>query len=257
MSPHWVDPDLAGDPRAGALTVRMALQHRTGLPNWRSHTANVLSFVLPPGTTFRYSGEGYTYAARYAERRTGEDFETLASRLVFAPLGMRDTSYTVQPGFKTRAAYPHDAQGRELPPSLRLDFSGACCVHATIDDYARFVAGTMRGSTLSEAVARQRVAISPNQKDEMCGGEGIPLPVCPPTIGMGLGWMVFGYPGETVVTHTGVNDGERSAAFFVPERGTGLVVLTNGANGARLIRDVTAAAYDNPSYLRLLEATTR
>lgn len=257
MKPYWVDPDLKDDRRADLLTVRMALQHRTGLPNWRSHTGNQLSFVVNPATTFRYSGEGYTYAARYAERRTGQAFEQLAKRLVFTPTGMRDTSYTVQPSYKTRAAYPHDAQGRELPPLIRLDFSGACCVHTTIGDYARFVATTMRGSALTPALAMERFEISREQRDEMCGGDGIATAECPSRIGMGLGWMLFGYPGETVVTHTGVNEGERSAAFIVPERMLALVVLTNGANGAKLIRDVTAAAYDNPRYLRLVEATAR
>jgi CubicO group peptidase (beta-lactamase class C family) len=233
------------------------LRHRTGLPNWRVHTGYVLSFVVEPGTTFRYSGEGYTYAARYAERRTGQSFEELAKRLFFAPLGMRNTSYTVQPTWKSRAAYPHDGQGRELPPLLRLDFSGACCVHTTIGDYARFAATTMRGPALSPAIKEQRFAIARDQRNEMCGVDGIALAQCPPRMGMGLGWMLFGYPGETVVTHTGVNEGERSAVFLIPEHRTGLVVLTNGANGAKLIRDVTAAAYDNPSYLRLVEATAR
>jgi CubicO group peptidase (beta-lactamase class C family) len=91
----------------------------------------------------------------------------------------------------------------------------------------------------------------------MCGGDGIAIAHCPPRIAMGLGWMLFGYPGETVVTHTGVNEGDRSAVFFVPERKMGLVVLTNGANGAKLIRDITCAAYENSSYLGLVEETAR
>lgn len=257
MHSAWVDPDLRNDIRAQQLTTRMALQHRTGMPNWRAHTGNVLGFVVEPGSTFRYSGEGYTYAARYAEQRTKQPFEELAKQLVLQPLRMQNTAYTVQPSWKTRAAYPHDAQGRELPPLLRLDFSGACCVHSTVEDYAKFLTTVMRDRGLSKTIAAQRIALARDQRDEMCGGDGIPLANCPSRIGMGLGWMVFGYPKETVVTHTGVNEGERAVAFYVPERGIGLVVLTNGANGARLIRDITAAAYDNPSYLRLVEATTR
>ena len=257
MYTAWVDPDLRGDPRARSLTTRMALQHRAGLPNWRAHTGNVLGFVVELGSTFRYSGEGYTYAARYAERRTSQRFEELARQLVFGPIGMKDTAYTVQPSWKSRAAYPHDAQGRELSPLLRLDFSGACCVHSTIGDYARFVVSVVKDRALTSAIASQRFTLARDQRDEMCVGDGIAVGNCPSRIGMGLGWMVFGYAGETVVTHTGVNEGERAAAFFVPERGMGLVILTNGANGAKLIRDVTAAAYNNPSYLGLVEATAR
>lgn len=257
MHPTWLDPDIRGDKRAELLTPRMALLHRTGLPNWRAHTGNVLSFVVEPGSTFRYSGEGYTYAARYAERRTDTPFEELADALVFKPIGMKDTAYTVQQSWKRRAAYPHDARGQELPPLLRLDFSGACCVHSTVGDYARFVTTVMNGPVLSEAIKKRRFALPQDQRTEMCGGDGAALADCPSRIGMGLGWMVFGYAGETVVTHTGVNEGERATAFFVPERGLGLVILTNGANGAKLIRDLTAAAYDNPRYLRLVEAAAR
>ncbi len=76
MDRYWSDPDLSRDPRRMKLTVRMALSHRTGLPNWRD--AKGLAFDHDPGTTTGYSGEGYQYAARYAEHRTGQSFETLA-----------------------------------------------------------------------------------------------------------------------------------------------------------------------------------
>lgn len=253
MAPTWIDPDLADDPRVGRLTARMALHHRTGLPNWRSQTANRLTFSAEPDSGFLYSGEGYTYAARYAERRTGEDFETLAERLVFGPMGMSDASFTIRPSLRTRAAYPHDAQGRELWPVLRLDFSAACCLYATAGDYAAFVVGVMEDPALSPEIRAARFDTSATPRSEMCGGEGrMSLEVCPPRLGWGLGWSVFGFDRETVVTHTGVNDGERAAAFFVPERGVGMVILTNGAGGAKLIRDVTAAAYDNPAYNRIV-----
>ncbi|GAA3266761.1 hypothetical protein GCM10020258_36170 [Sphingomonas yabuuchiae] len=56
MDRYWSDPDLSGDPRRMNLTVRMALSHRTGLPNWRD--AKGLAFDHDPGTTTGYSGEG-------------------------------------------------------------------------------------------------------------------------------------------------------------------------------------------------------
>ena len=35
MATHWVDADIANDPRHKLLTPRIALSHQTGLPNWR------------------------------------------------------------------------------------------------------------------------------------------------------------------------------------------------------------------------------
>lgn len=254
MTPAYVDPDLAGDARADRLTLRMALQHRTGLPNWRAQTANVLRFVAEPGTQFHYSGEGYTYAARYAEKATGVPFEELARREVFEPLGMNETHYVFSPDYRTRAARPHDAQGHEIWPTLRLEYSGACCLFTTIGDYSKLLAAVMDDRALRPVVRDERFRRDPARKDELCvGDDGLPAAICPPYAALGLGWFVFGFPGETVVNHTGTNEGERSAAFFVPEKGIGLVVLTNGANGARIVRDVTHAAYDNPAYLRVVD----
>ena len=69
MWPYWIDPDLASDPRAKLLTPRMALDHQTGFANWRRETGGKLSFIRNPGTAFGYSGEGYQYVARFAEKK--------------------------------------------------------------------------------------------------------------------------------------------------------------------------------------------
>lgn len=82
---YWSDPDLANDPRRRRLTVRIARSHRTGFPNRRDTTG--LTLDHDPGTTTGYSGEDYQYAARYPERRTGQPFEALAARWLFAPPG--------------------------------------------------------------------------------------------------------------------------------------------------------------------------
>src|SRR5579863_8208223 len=94
MWPYWIDPDLAADPRAKLLTPRMALDHQTGFANWRQETGGKLAFIRDPGTAFGYSGEGYQYVARFAEKKTGQPFEKLAQSLVFDPAGMTRTAYT-------------------------------------------------------------------------------------------------------------------------------------------------------------------
>ena len=40
MATHWVDADIANDPRHKLLTPRIALSHQTGLPNW-AHPARL------------------------------------------------------------------------------------------------------------------------------------------------------------------------------------------------------------------------
>ena len=94
---YWIDPDLAADPRAKLLTPRMALDHQTGFANWRRETGGRLALIRDPGTAFGYSGEGYQYVARFAEKKTGQPFEKLAQTLVFDPAGMTRTAYTDRP----------------------------------------------------------------------------------------------------------------------------------------------------------------
>jgi CubicO group peptidase (beta-lactamase class C family) len=109
MQSHWVDPDIRGDSRAERLTVRMALQHRTGLPNWRSHTGNVLSFVLDPGTGVPLLWRGLHLCCtlrRAAE--LAEPFEKLAQRLVLEPVAACPT-----PAFTIREKVQ---SARGLPP---------------------------------------------------------------------------------------------------------------------------------------------
>jgi CubicO group peptidase (beta-lactamase class C family) len=97
MYKYWVDPDVADDPRAKLLTPRMALDHQTGFANWRRETNGKLAFTRDPGKAFGYSGEGYQYVARFAEKKTGEPFESLAQTLIFNPAGMTHTAYTHRP----------------------------------------------------------------------------------------------------------------------------------------------------------------
>ena len=48
MDAYWREPDLAQDPRRHLLTARLALSHRTGLPNWRADSGLVASGRAPP-----------------------------------------------------------------------------------------------------------------------------------------------------------------------------------------------------------------
>ena len=43
MADHWIDPDVANDPRTARLTPRHVLTHRTGFKNWRSMASCVLN----------------------------------------------------------------------------------------------------------------------------------------------------------------------------------------------------------------------
>ena len=71
----------------------MALSHRIGFANWRRQTGDTLRFGFEPGSSFKYSGEGYEYASRFVQRKLGASLDSLARQYVFGPFGMRNTSW--------------------------------------------------------------------------------------------------------------------------------------------------------------------
>ena len=255
MANHWVDPDVAGDPRHRLLTPEFALSHRTGFAsNWRYETDGVLRIGDPPGTRSRYSGEGYDYVARFAEAKLERPFEELVRERVFAPAGMTRTAFTPQPWFEDHVAVVQGPDGSRRLPDASESWSAADNVHTTIGDYARFVLGAMQREGLDAATAQARRRIAENQVAQACPPERIAPELCPDRVGFGLGWQLFDNGEETVLMHTGGDWGERALALFVPDRQLGAIVFTSGSNGLKVIRDAVALLYANRELNALIAA---
>ncbi|MEK7456597.1 MAG: serine hydrolase domain-containing protein [Pseudomonadota bacterium] len=219
------------------LTVRMALSHQTGLPNWRD--AKGLAFDHDPGTTTGYSGEGYQYAARYAERRTGQSFETLAGRWLFAPARMRASGYVSAQGATMPIAVPYDDVGKPLPVARVTRYNAADLAHATARDYARFLVDARNDRGLISPVSAERSKSQADLTPEIC--VGTKATTCPPWTGFGLGWQLLGFPDGKTMLHTGKDAGAFTFAAIDRVSGDGIVILTNSDNGWR-IRSPTPAS---------------
>ena len=245
MSSYWVDPDVASDTRHPQLTLRKALSHQSGLPNWRGHSPDgKLAFAFAPGSAYGYSGEGYDYAARFAERKLGRSFEDLAREKLFAPLRMTSTSFSWRDWMRGRLAVPLDAVGHWGEPQVEStgQWNGANNLITTAGDYARFVASVMRGEGLTRQLAAERLRPARGPQPEWTC-DAAPVTVCPQALKVVLGWRRLEFSDGPVFIHTGSNGrpgGERTLAYFDPGRRRGVVILTSGAEGGRLYRDVAA-----------------
>lgn len=244
MARYWVDPDIASDARRDLLTPRIALNHQTGFPNWRNENdaGGRLTFRFDPGTAFGYSGEGYDYLGRFAEKRLGRSFESLAEEYVFAPIGMKRTSYSSRGWMRDQLAIPLDSAGRWAEPQASDSgkWNGANNLITTIGDYARFVVSVMNGDGLSSAlIAERRMPAAGPHPPVGCKLE--PTSRCPRALNFALGWVRLDYASGPIMLFVGRNErpgGERTFVSFDPARRHGVVVLTNGRNGQRLIFDV-------------------
>jgi CubicO group peptidase (beta-lactamase class C family) len=250
LSPYWIDPDVRENPWNKLLTPRLCLSHQTGFPNWRYQTQNVLTFQWQPGIRTGYSGEGYDYVARFAEKKTGEPFETLAQHYVFDSIGMRQTSYTPQSWWAGHQAKPVESE-------RRTKWDAADLLRATVSDYANFVVSIMRNDQLSKEIAAQRTIITRNLTSRE--REIVPCKFsadpdhCHVSTGFGLGWRVVKINEDVILDHTGADADVKALAFFLPQHQSGAVIFTNGPDvGHQIIDKILPVLYPNPVYAATL-----
>jgi CubicO group peptidase (beta-lactamase class C family) len=241
--------DLAGDDRYKQITARMVLNHSTGFPNWRQFQPDKrLIFLFDPGTRYMYSGEGYALLQMVIEEITGRDLETLARQKVFGPLGMTHTSYVWQRAFQGNMADPHDVFGRtqRLAQFLlrRSRASAAGTLVTTAEDYARLLAAVMNASGQRKAtmdeMLRPQIAIS---SEQMFGPgawvdtntyRGIRL-------AWGLGWGRFDSVPGRAFFHTGETNGYQNYTVTYPDKGIGIVLLSNSDNFQSVAAEILRA----------------
>lgn len=253
MSPFWLDPDIKDDPWSKLLTPRLCLSHQTGFANWRRMTGGVLKIRWKPGTQTGYSGEGYNYVGKFAEKKLARPFDALAQEMVFDPIGMKETSYTTKDWYSGRLAVPHGPKGEKPVDPLATTWNGADQLRATIGDYAQFVVSVMHDEGLTKAMAAERASMTrdtvrPEDSEKVCREAG-EKDHCTLTAGMGLGWEVETVNGVKILDHDGSDWGVKTLALFVPSQGIGVVVFTNGENGMQVIRKVVEVLYPNSLYV--------
>ena len=256
LADHWTDPDVADDPRHEQLTLRLALSHRTGFPNWRYGLPDgKLAFVDDPGRV-GYSGEGFEYASRAVKARFGTSLKSLAEDLVFGPLGMSSTAFepigadtTEEAWYEGRLAHPLFPDGTYGDPAADGYDSAADDLWTTIGDYGRFMEAVIARDGISAEVARER-----DRLQALDGCFIAPDPACPSMMGFGMGWIISEFPTGTVRWHSGGDYGEKTVAYYDPVTKDGAVVFTNGANGFDVIVDVLALLDPDSGFTRFNRA---
>lgn len=227
LADHWVDADIAEDPRLSELTARLALSHQSGFPNWRG--SGELTFMFAPGQRHEYSGEGFEYVRRAAQQQTGSSLATLMQSAVLEPAGMTDTHFGWAPELADRLAAGYDEAGQPIDGYDLSDRepNAAANTFTTLGDYARFAAWVSNGAGLE-----------PSYWDAMTEVQAAhPNPI----EFWGLGWRLTQLPNRTLIEHDGREPGVRTQVIIDPEKGDGLVMLTNSSNGELIVRPLIKA----------------
>lgn len=223
--------DLAGDERWRKLTPRILLTHSAGFANFGFlEPDGRLRFHFEPGSRYAYSGDGIILLQFAMERGLGLDLGAEMQRRVFDRFGMRNTSMTWRPDFRRNLADGWDLQGRVEPHDERSRVRAAGSMDTTIDDFARFAAGFIRGEGLSPAsraeMTRPQLAITTRTQFPTLQPE-LPVAERRPDLAAGLGVIVFDGPQGRGFEKGGHNDTTGNSWICLETRRSCVVLLSN------------------------------
>ncbi len=263
-------PPLEGrlDPSWSTVTLTQLLHHVSGAPSGLTDQPALGLFLLAkakdpvaqrrglvagllrepvrtaPGTAFAYSNEGYVLAGALIERALGGEsrrsYEELAREHLFGPLGMASAGFG-PPGSAGRDEPPDQPEGhlesgkpvgRGLLADNQAAYAPAGTVHASLEDWARFIAlhlAAERELRAPEAERARPLASLPAEAFVVLHGEG-------PIGDYGMGWIVAERPWARgsreddhgrVLTHTGSNTMWFAAGWIPPERDFAALAVCN------------------------------
>jgi CubicO group peptidase (beta-lactamase class C family) len=162
-----------------------------------------MPLLYQPGTTWHYSF-AHEVQAYLVEYFSGMPFDAYCAKVIFGPLGMKDTVFGVPPEMAARfaAIYHPGADGRALPglaPSDALDYAhftgrpfGGTSLSSTPRDYLRFAQMLLNGGQLDGVRILSRKTVELMTADHLAPA----VPPLRPGVGYGLGVGVVTDPAQ-------------------------------------------------------------
>jgi len=245
-------PEFSGGAK-DRVTLRMLLEHRSGLPAgrdlWRiAHSpaearAAVIStpLVCEPNQCYEYSDLGADMLGFVVEAVSGQRLDEFLSERVFQPLQMNDTFFRPADSLKTRIAPTEVAPPRGYPLQGEVHdenafalggVAGHAGLFSSAEDLAVFAQMMLNGGEYdgTRIVADSTVALFTKRAAgtralgwDTCGGSG----------------SCGKYLGEDAYGHTGFTG---TSLWIDPERDMFVVLLTNRVHEARAKRPAKVIA---------------
>jgi CubicO group peptidase (beta-lactamase class C family) len=207
--------DFVTDPRIQSVTVRLVLNHTSGLPNWEQDTLN---FEFDPGTKWQYSGEGYVLLQRAVEAVTSMPLDLFMTEQVFKPLGMNHSDY-IWNARLAQNSVPVDGTLMRFTAPI-----AAATLYTSAADYAKFLVAILNDTRLLKEITESPVSVDSSLN-----------------LSWGLGWGIERGENDVYIWHWGNNPGYRAFVIASIQSGNGFVMLTNSENGLALAEPIANA----------------
>lgn len=191
------------------------------------------------GEVFQYSNlmaaaAGYVGAALYAPgKELGAAYDEAMEKRIFAPLGMRSTTFDMAKAQRANYARSHADDVDGHPARAAMDFNNSIVPHrpaggvwTSAHDLIRYVQLELNKGRLPNG--KQLVSeenLLKRREPQIVTGEDR-------SYGMGL--LINKDTGVTLVHHGGSLVGYKSDILFLPDHGVGAVILANADNGGEL-----------------------
>lgn len=259
VAKYW--PEFAQNGKA-RITLQQLMTHTSGLRadvnpcvRWSGYEGAITAIamdkpVLPPGGQFHYSDANFISLGEIVHRVSGQPLDVYCAKNIFAPLGLRDTSFKPPRNWQMRIA-PSDYQGSGLrwgevadPTAYRMGgVAGNAGVFSTVDDLAVFAQMLVDGGVSGNQRLLSAAAVAAMTKPHRIPGSS--------TL-RGLGWDIRS-PYSKAFTqffpkgsfgHTGYTG---TSIWIDPRSKTFLIILTdrlhpNGRGQVKQLRTQAAAA---------------
>ncbi len=225
----------------GQITVRELMTHYSGLapdldlkePWSGKETAFAMAMaskpVNPAGVRFVYSDINFETLGFLVEQITGMPLNEYATEHIFAPLGMRDTSFLPPAAWRPRIApTQYDENGKMLrgvvhdPTARRMGgVAGHAGLFSTADDLARFAEDLLHGHTVLSEAAIEKMS-TPQQPANAASLRGLGWDIDSPFASNRGELLPVGSFGHTGFTGTSL--------WIDPVTDTYIILLTNAVH---------------------------
>jgi CubicO group peptidase (beta-lactamase class C family) len=237
-------PFIPNEPRLNLITPRHVLSHTTGFPNWRLK-GEPLKMYFTPGERFSYSGEGYKYLQAVVEHIIGKYLPDYMIVELLKPLAMDNSRFTWNGDVNLPVAVGHAENGEAKEKYLWKEMNVAASLHSTPNDFANFMCAVMRPMTENPAhlgikMAREMLKEQIKVNDSVPWDDDWPKPEITTSdlAGWGLGWGIQHTLQGDSFWQWGDNGNYRAFAVGYPNDGNGLVIMTNGEKGQKVINSI-------------------
>lgn len=221
------------------ITVKMLLEHRSGLPNYTStglprwKTKDFMynldlqkyfamfkpKLLATPDARFRYCNSNFALLARIIEEVSGIPYKQCMKELIFDPLGMKNT-FVFDPA--------DDYSNKDISTSYRPNWAvfanthedgvyGDKGIYSTVEDMFRWDQSFYTNKILNYTTTK--LAYTGNSPD-MKGPRDY-----------GLGWRMYDFKtGKKLIYHNGWWHGNNSVFYRFVDENTTVIVLGNKLN---------------------------